>query len=187
MSRCERCDSREANIHFDLEGTSLYICHDCYSEIMAEEMDVQLEEVAQSFSVKDFQGVERTFHVERRIHPNGIYMEAAESIELGYKFAVDGELDCNQQDLLQKLMKKARKGTGLQQVEAKVYPDGRAYNTMIHDQITGFLEYDQTSEDTPLVIIDGKPYTWEEVGKMLTTYEGFQIKIKTYEPSDDVE
>jgi hypothetical protein len=47
------------------------------------------------------------------------------------------------------------------------------------------LEYDETSDGTPLIIIDGKPFTWEEVGKMLMAYEGFQIKLKMFDVTDD--
>lgn len=45
----------------------------------------------------------------------------------------------------------------------------------------------ETSDGSPLVIIDGKPFTWEEVGKMLMAYEGFQIKVKMYDITDDVD
>jgi hypothetical protein len=33
----------------------------------------------------------------------------------------------------------------------------------------------------------GKPFTWEEFGRMLMTYEGFQFKLKMYDVTDDVE
>lgn len=137
--------------------------------------------------ILDYQGVSRTFNVERRIYPNGIFLEASENIEFGYKFAVHGELNYNQQELLKKLIGKARKGTREQQVEANVFPNGQKYNQMMNDQIIGLIESDETSDGTPLVIIDGKPFTWEEIGKMLMTYEGFQIKIQTYDFTDDVE
>nr|WP_154676062.1 hypothetical protein [Bacillus dakarensis] len=38
----------------------------------------------------------RTFYVERPLDTEGIFLEAAENIEFGYKFAVHGELNCNQ-------------------------------------------------------------------------------------------
>ena len=57
----------------------------------------------------------------------------------------------------------------------------------MNDQFSGLIEYDEASEGSPLIIIDGKPFTWEEVGKMLMAYEGFQIKLKIYEFSDDIE
>ncbi|MCM3586987.1 hypothetical protein M3182_14710 [Mesobacillus maritimus] len=165
----------------------MYLCTHCYNDLMAEELEIDLEPLPETFSMKDYKGVNRTFCVDRRIHPNGIFLEAEENIEFGYKFAVHGELDSNQQELLNKLIEKARKGTGEQQVETRVFPSGQAYHAMISDQLTGLIEYDETSDGTPLVILDGQPFTWEEVGKMLMTYEGFQIKLNLYDPTDDIE
>jgi hypothetical protein len=120
-------------------------------------------------------------------HPMGIYLEAAENIEFGYKFAVHGELNTNQLELLNELIEKTRKGLGEQHVKSGVFPNGQAYNTIINDQIAGLIEHDETSEETPLIIIDGKPFTWEEVGKMLSAYEGFQIKLRMFDITDKIE
>lgn len=187
MNLCERCRSADAKIVFSMEPISMHLCTNCYNELMAKDLDVKLEQLPDTFSLKDYQRITRTFHVERRINPLGIYLEASETIEFGYKFAVHGELRCDQQELLNKLMDKTRKGIAKQQVETSVFPNGQTYNSIIHDQITGMIEYDETSEGTPLVIIDGKPFTWEEVGIMLMTYEGFQIKFKMYDMTDDIE
>jgi len=154
---------------------------------MAEELDVELQPLIETFSIKDYQEISRTFHVERRLDPTGIFLEASETIEFGYKFAMQGELDCDQQALLNKLIEKARKGIGKQQVKAGVFPDGQPYHTLMNDQFTGLIEYDETADGLPLVIIDGKPFSWEEVGKMVMTYEGFQMKFEVYDYTDDVQ
>lgn len=187
MNLCERCESAEVKVHIHSESVSVHLCMNCHNELMAEELEVHLEPLIDSFSLKDFQGVSRQLVVERRLHPIGIWLEASEAIEFGYKFAVHGELDCNQQELLNKLMAKARKGVATQHVESNVFPNGQPYNTIIHDQLTGVIEVDETPYGTPLVIIDGKPFTWEEVGKMVMSYEGFQLKLKMYDITDDVE
>jgi hypothetical protein len=41
--------------------------------------------------------------------------------------------------------------------------------------------------DTPLVIIDGKPFTWSQLGQMVSTFEGFQIQVKMFDMTDDME
>ncbi|WP_099354724.1 DUF7713 domain-containing protein [Fredinandcohnia onubensis] len=183
MNRCEHCESNKVKIIFG----SMYLCNDCYNELMVEDLEVELEPLIESFSLKDYQGTSRTFSVERRLYPTGIFLEASENIEYGYKFAVHGELNCNQQELLNKLIAKARRGTSTQQVKNGVFPNGQTYHTIINNQITGLIQYDETSDDTPLVIVDGKPFTWDELGKMLMSYEGFQFKIKTYDLTDDAE
>ncbi|MCT8137592.1 hypothetical protein H1D32_07430 [Anaerobacillus sp. CMMVII] len=49
------------------------------------------------------------------------------------------------------------------------------------------MDYDEANEDKPLVSIDGKPYTWEQLGQMVRAYEGFQIQVKMADMTDDVE
>ena len=187
MNQCERCESNDVKVHFRMDATTLHFCSDCYNDFMAEELEVDLEQLTDTFSLEDYQGVSRTFYVDRRIYPNGIYLEAAENIEFGYKFAVHGELNCNQQELFQQLIEKVRKGIKVAHVETKVFPNGQSYNTIINDRITGLIEYDETSDGIPLVIVDGKPYTLEELGKMLMTYEGFQIRLEMYDITADVD
>ncbi|XTP54066.1 hypothetical protein Q5760_22465 [Niallia sp. Krafla_26] len=151
---------------------------------MADKLEVDLEPLIESFSLKDYQGMNRTFFVERQILPQGIYLEAVENVKFGYKFGVQGELHSNQTDMLNQLMEKTRNGLAEQQVKTEFFPNGQKYNTLIHDQFTGLIEYDEGSNIAPLIIIDGKPFTWEEVGKMMMTYEGFQIKVKVYDMTD---
>ncbi|XJZ27036.1 hypothetical protein ACF5W4_17195 [Bacillota bacterium Lsc_1132] len=186
MIGCEHCESKEAKVHLKLEHATLHLCTNCYNELMAEELEVDLDQLIETFSIKDGQGVSRTFRVERYIHPVGIYLEAVENLEFGYKFAVHGEVNSNQQELLNKLIEKVRKGTREQHVKTTVL-NGHAFHTLISDQLKGLIEYDETSEDTPLVMIDGKPFSWDEVGKMLKAFEGFQIKIEMVDMTDDLE
>ncbi|MFS0774841.1 hypothetical protein ABC255_02215 [Neobacillus sp. 3P2-tot-E-2] len=187
MNKCERCGSNNTKVHLTMDEGTMHLCMDCYNQLLSEELEVDLEPLIESFSLKDYQGISRTFIVERRLDPLGIFLEAVENIDFGYKFAVYGDLNDNQFVLLNKLIEKVGKGIGKQQVERKVFPNGQPYNTIIDGQFTGLIEYDETADGTPLIIIDGKPYKWGEVGKMLMAYEGFQIKLKMVEVTDDVE
>lgn len=152
-----------------------------------EELEVELVPLIDTFSMKDYQGNSRTFLVERRMLPVGFFFEATENIEFGYKFAVYGEIDGNQLELLNKLIEKTRRGISEQQVESKIFPNGIEYHSMINDQVKGVIEYDENSDGTPLIIIDGKAFTLKEVGKMLMSFEGSQMKITMFDVTDDVE
>jgi hypothetical protein len=187
MNICEQCGLKKAKIHLKMLDTTMTLCENCYNKLMSEELEVELDALRDSFSLKDYQGVSPTFLVERRVLPMGIFLEATENVEFGYKFAVHGELNSNQPELLNKLIEKARKGIGKQLVDSKVLPNGIAYNSIISDQITGLITYDESYDGTPIIIIDGKPFTWNEVGKMLMSFEGFQMKIMMFDVTDDVE
>ena len=39
---------------------------------------------------------------------------------------------------------------------------------------------------TPLLIIDGKEVSWEQFGRMLMTFEGFQFRMEIIDPTDEV-
>jgi hypothetical protein len=187
MNRCEHCGTEEAKIHLNSLEANMKLCGNCYNILMSEELEVELAPLTDTFSLKDYQGTSRTFLVERRILPIGVFLEAIEeNIEFGYKFAVHGELNCNQTELLNHLVEKTRRGINEQQVKSEVFPNGLKYHSIIKDQLTGHIEYDEHSDGTPLIIIDGKPFTWEEVGKMLMSFEGFQMKITMFDATDDV-
>jgi len=48
--------------------------------------------------------------------------------------------------------------------------------------VAGRIEWDEQYEGRlPLVIIDGKEYTWEELGEMLMSFEGWDFKLKIFE------
>ncbi|MDS9472198.1 hypothetical protein [Sporosarcina pasteurii] len=186
MNQCEWCGTGEAKIHLTGE-TSSNVCNHCYNALMSEELGIEVEQLMESFTMKDDEGNLRTFHVEMRIQPIGICLEAKENKGLGYQFAIHGELDDSQSDLLKRLIEKVRNGIQEKQIETGTFQNGQVFHSMIHDQVVGRVEFDEASDGLPLVIIDGKPYTWEEVGKMLMTYEGFQFKLKMYDMTDDVD
>ena len=46
-------------------------------------------------------------------------------------------------------------------------------------QLVGRVESDPDSDvRLPLVVIDGKAFTWEQVGHMLMTFEGFTLEAR---------
>ncbi|WP_179886470.1 hypothetical protein [Bacillus sp. es.034] len=48
------------------------------------------------------------------------------------------------------------------------------------------MDYDEFSSAS-VIVIDGKPYTWEQLGEIVSSFEGFQIQMKFFDMTDDVE
>jgi len=45
--------------------------------------------------------------------------------------------------------------------------------------LAGRIEWDEETDGaTPLLVVDGKPYSWDEVGRMLMTFEGFTLHAR---------
>ena len=56
-----------------------------------------------------------------------------------------------------------------------------------HQIIKGQIEWDAAQEGhVPLLIIDGREITWEEFGRMLMTFEGFQFKLNICDKSEEL-
>ncbi|WP_425434982.1 DUF7713 domain-containing protein [Paenisporosarcina indica] len=39
----------------------------------------------------------------------------------------------------------------------------------------------------PVLVLDGKPYTWEEIVKMLRSFKGFELKVEAVDITDEIE
>ena len=51
----------------------------------------------------------------------------------------------------------------------------------------GRIECDADNDDRmPLLAVDGKEITWQEMGRMLMTFEGFQFKLDIRDKSEEV-
>ena len=41
-------------------------------------------------------------------------------------------------------------------------------------------------DDVPLVVIDGQPMTWDDFGRLLMSFEGWQFELEIRDLSEDV-
>jgi hypothetical protein len=49
------------------------------------------------------------------------------------------------------------------------------------------IEWDQSKDGSvPLLVIDGKEVSWDELGRMLMTFEGWQFRLAICDRSDEV-
>ena len=47
------------------------------------------------------------------------------------------------------------------------------------ERLVGRIEWDEETDGaTPLLVVDGKAYSWDEVGRMLMTFEGFTLRAR---------
>jgi hypothetical protein len=52
--------------------------------------------------------------------------------------------------------------------------------------VRGTIEWDEARDgQVPLVIIDGRDITWDELGRMMMTYEGWQFKLEIRDQSEE--
>jgi hypothetical protein len=155
--------------------------------MVSEEVEVMLDAVPEEIAVYDSSGARRYLSVEQRLLPNGKFLRASEDKEYGYEFAVHGELGCNQTELFQKLADKVKHGVSKRFTEVGELPNGQKYHSIIDDELVGRIDHDEMDSSVLMIAIYGQPYTWEQLGEMVKSYEGFQIQMKFFDMNDDVE
>jgi hypothetical protein len=90
-----------------------------------------------------------------------------------------------EQDLFitfQALFERIRRELGRRHIE----PEGSGYRITQADVVRGQISEDPDSfEQMPLLIIDGKPITWEALGRMVAPNVGFRFKLEIFDRSEE--
>ncbi|NLV22620.1 MAG: hypothetical protein GXY49_11665 [Syntrophomonadaceae bacterium] len=71
-------------------------------------------------------------------------------------------------------------------LQTDTYPNGMKYTALRDDEVVGRFEYNEMNEEIHNVVIDGKVFSWNQLGRILSAYEGFQFKLKIYDITDEV-
>ena len=48
------------------------------------------------------------------------------------------------------------------------------------------IGYDEFAKGLPLLTIDGREITWDDFGRMLMTYQGWQFKLRIFDMSEEL-
>lgn len=191
MNICEICKKNQANINLVRDaGATQKICRDCFNVLSAEKMGIDL--VPFESGIYKYPGRNKKVHrfmIEKRVLPMGIEYEAVEITKdgiPGYKVAVLEGIDCDQDYLFYKLEAKIKYTLSKKYLQTKTYPNGIRFTGLKEDEFVGRFECVKTNEEIHSVVIDGKVFSWEQLGRMLNTYEGFQFKLKIYDITEDI-
>jgi len=56
-----------------------------------------------------------------------------------------------------------------------------------HQVVRGMIQWDDARDGrVPLLIVDGREITWEEFGRMLMSFEGWQFKLEIRDQSEEL-
>ena len=189
LMRCEECGTairhgRESDTFGgSADSPGRLLCLACYNQQMAEHAGMEFEEPGFGpLELPDAEGNLRRFSIAARLLGAQVSIEAyEEDADPGYQFQVIGRADAIQK-LFSKLLAKMRRALTWQHL---VVEDGRP---MVADDRTvrGRFEWDEErSGEVPLLVIDGKEVRWDELGRAMTSFEGWQFKIEIYDRSDE--
>ena len=191
MNKCEICKKNQGNIHLtEVDGTTQDICRDCYNEFAAEKMGIDLSPFESGiYEYPGKNGKMHRFMINKMVVPTGIGYEAEEITKNnvpGYKVAILDDINCDQDYLFYKLEAKIKYTLSKRYLKTGTYPNGMKYTGLKDDEVVGRFEYSEMNDGIHKVVIDGKVFSWDELGRILSAYEGFQFKLKIYDITDEV-
>ncbi|MCL4821153.1 MAG: hypothetical protein KJ067_18610 [Vicinamibacteria bacterium] len=164
-----------------------HLCASCFDEWAADRLGVVHDSTPLApVTVTGPDGREHTFEILSRLGPTGRVLTAAETTadgSEGYEFRVMGDNEADSFELMGELQKRIR--AGVEQTWVEPWEHG-GWKLREKDRVRGRLTWDEDNPGQPLVVIDGRPFTWEDFGRMLSTFEGFLFDIRIEDSIDVV-
>ena len=195
QQRCEECDSYVPSydiviLSSEKEGLSRHLCTRCFNEIVTRDNGVDFQHPDfQPLKLNDVDGHAHEFHFQTRHGGSHIAVEAFEISEDGtpggFEFQVLGDPDKDPLEIFQELFQRMRRFLSRKSIEiGELGP--RVIDSDEGAVLRGQIAWDDEEQcRIPLLTIDGKNYSWDEVGQMLASYEGWQVKMEIYDKSEE--
>lgn len=137
-------------------------------------------------TLPDAAGRPHVLHVRRRLCATGQVVEAFELIggaPGGYQFGILGEADGDSMKLFAQLYERMRRGLARKHVIDGEYGPHLGFSGPVRGRIDS--DYGREPEPLPVIVIDGREFTWEEFGRMLLSFEGWQFCLEILDRTDE--
>jgi hypothetical protein len=163
------------------------LCNRCFNAEVASALGLERFENVRLHPVvmTDCAGDRHEFHFRMRLLGS---MAALDAFELkagapgGYQFQMVGKPDDEPLSLLGRLIERMRRSLSIKHLVRS------EHGTQIADQmVCGRIEWDESEDGrVPLLVIDGREVSWDELGRMLMSFEGWQFRIAICDRSEEV-
>jgi len=189
---CEHCQQKGITHHLTLlDGRELKLCSDCFNQEMASSLGLELEPFEQrEIAFKNTKGKQFKFLVSRLVLPMMICYEAEEfrrDRQPGRKISQMAQLPCDEKQLWQEFCAKVKRYLDKDYLKKEKDFYGGLRLQLARDEAAGYLIWsDDNQGSIHDVVIDGKKFTWDELGRMLSPYEGFQFQLKILDRTEDL-
>jgi hypothetical protein len=152
-------------------------CYRCFNEESADRLGIDFDNTPIApIVVTDVDGVPHRFEIRSMLVGTGHAMYAREvttrDAEAGYRFAILGDLEADAQDLFTLLRERIDQGLSVRHVQKTEH----GWQLTQAHRLSGVIEWDpERGGGLPLLIVDGRTFTWDQIGRMLMTFEGFTL------------
>ena len=187
-TRCHREVPGWEGVHqSDGKGGDLgFVCGRCWAQVLSEHVgkDVPHIELA-PITMKTAEGQTHEFHF--RYNPVPGILKASELKDgspEGYEFSVLAEEGEPSASLVGRLLEKIRRGMAHQHLEPCNITTG---GLSIKDEtVCGRIEWDDEQDGrVPSLVIDGRSISWDQFGRMLMQFEGWQVRMDFLDESEE--
>jgi hypothetical protein len=165
------------------------ICTRCFNASIAKRAGVEFEHPDFApIVLQDAAGTRHEFHLRTRHGGDHVAVEAFEIEDQragGYEFQMLGNPSEDPIRSFQRLFERIRRALGRKHVEETAHGP-RIAKSAEGWGVRGQVEWDEEEQGrVPRLVIDGKGLSWEELGRMLMSFEGFQVKMEIYDRSEE--
>ena len=102
----------------------------------------------------------------------------------GYEFSAAGDCEDDPMRIFAQLYERMRRELGRKYLEET--PAGLQF--VDASMVRGVITWDEATDGrVPRLVVDGRDVSWEELGRMLMTCEGFHFRLQIFDASDDPE
>ena len=163
------------------------LCNRCFNAEVANALGLEGFENVRLHPVvmTDCAGERHEFHFRMRLLGSMAALDAFEVTDGapgGYQFQILGKPDDEPLSLLGRLIERMRRSLSVKQLVHTEHGAQIAGQT-----VCGQIEWDESGDGrVPLVVIDGREVSWDELGRMLMTFEGWQFRLAIIDRSEEV-
>ena len=189
--RCEACGA--ATPAYDIVNYGSIgdgyrkLCTRCFNADVASKLGLEHFENVRFNQVvmTDCAGEAHEFHFRTRLLGAMVALDAFElkhGEPADYQFQIIGDPGEESFSLLGRLVERMRR-----RLSVKHLVDSEHGLQIAEQTVRAQIESDQTTDERmPVLVIDGKELSWEEFGRMLTTFEGWQFRMEISDRSEEI-
>ena len=161
------------------------LCSQCFNQEVAKQCGLDFEHAKFTpVGLSDCDGEVHEFHFRPYLFGQGVALDAFELRDghpAGYWFQIIGDPEDDLLVLLGRLVKRIRRALSTKHLMES------SLGLQIANQILrGRIEWDDAHDGRlPMLIIDGREITWEDVGRMLMSFEGFHFQLNIRDKSEE--
>ena len=187
--RCDDCGRQVPNydtINLTAVDRTRLVCTRCFNARIA---GVDFEHPSfEPVVLEDAAGKPHEFHFSTRHGGSHIAVEAFEVEDghpSGYQFQVLGDPTKEPIAIFQQLFERMRRALARRHIVESEHGSQIA-DSAEGSVVRGHIEWDEYEHGrVPRLVVDGKSYSWDQIGRLLMSFEGFQLKLEVYDKSEE--